>query len=43
MIRAGKRVMLRRRKKSTLPLRQRVKLDETVDFLAKNFKVNIYG
>jgi len=43
MTRAGKRVMLRRRKKSTIPLRQRVKPDETVDFLVKNFKVNVYG
>ena len=42
MVRPGRRVMLRRRKKSTLPLRHRVKPDETIEFLTKNFKVNVY-
>jgi len=43
MMRAGRRVALRRRKKSTVPLRHRIKPEETVDFLTNNFKVNING
>lgn len=42
MVRPGKRVTMRRRLRSTIRNRHRVTSDETIEFLTKNFKVNVY-